>query len=270
MNKQNIEDIAKNLWGNDLHKDFIAPVHSVQFEEVFRNIWLNSLSGDLLEIGCGSGADLASFIKLDSFKTITAIDLGDNVLDLAETYKDSLNVDIQIGNAMNLKFQDNSFDMVYSFGIFHHTHSPLKCFSEAYRVLRDNGQIFLYLYSSHEKYFFKKIGIWLEKFLMKIIRLIPYKLQISICIFLSPICWIFFSIPAMFTAFIFGKTQAKKIPFYWGTHPFSLIPDLKDRLMSPINHRFSYLEIELILKNLNFKNYNIQEKASGIYIYAKK
>jgi SAM-dependent methyltransferase len=270
MDPKNIEKTSKDLWGKDLHKNLIAPVHSIQLEEIFQSIWHESLKGDLLEIGCGSGSDLAKFFELDCFDSITAIDLGENVLEISEVYKLYPNIKITMGNAMNLEFQDCSFDMVYSFGIFHHTSDPVKCFSEACRVLKNGGKIFLYVYSSHENFFFKRFGIQLEVILMKIMKFMPYKIKNFLCIVLSPFCWAIFSVPSIFIKLFGGKKFTKKIPFYWGTHPFSLIPDLKDRLMSPINHRFSYADIQSILENLKLSSFKIEDRASGMYIYAKK
>ena len=270
METEKIEAVARKLWGNDLHKDTMAPVHNIQLEHIFKKTWKNSLKGDLLEIGCGSGVDLASFIDLNIFRSITAIDLGKNVEEISAKYENNQTINVHVGNAMNLEFESSAFDMVYSFGVFHHTSDPLKCFSEAHRVLREGGNLFLYLYSSHEKFFLKKVGVWFETILMKIIKFLPYKIQSSICIILSPLCWAFFSIPAVFVRLIINRNMSKKIPFHWGTHPFSLVPDLKDRLMSPINHRFSFQEIELILQNLHFKSFNIQNGAAGIYIHAEK
>ena len=63
---------------------------------------------------------------------------------------------------------------------------------------------------------------------------------------------------------------AKKIPFYFGRHPFSLIEDLKDRLMSPINHRFSQIEMEKLLQSIKFSSFEIVKTSTGLYIFAKK
>ena len=77
-----------------------------------------------LEIGCGSGADLEVFLKIDSIKKITAIDLGENINSLKSKFKNFTNIQIEKGNALDLPFSDNIFDTIYSFGIFHHTADP--------------------------------------------------------------------------------------------------------------------------------------------------
>ena len=130
--------------------------------------------------------------------------------------------------------------------------------------------MFIYLYSCHEDLLLKRIGVIFEKIIMKFFSCIPYNLQNLICIMLSPFCWIFFSVPSNILKFFGFNTLAKKIPFYFGRHPFSLIEDLKDRLMSPINHRFSQIEMEKLLQSIKFSSFEIVKTSTGLYIFAKK
>ena len=210
------------------------------------------------------------FSKNKKIHQITAIDLGDNIEKLSEKYKEKHDIYIKKGNALSLKFKNNKFDIVYSFGVFHHTSDPIKCISEAHRVLKNKGKLFLYLYSSHEDLLIKRIGIVIETAIMKLFRFIPFSFQNLICTILSPFCWIIFSLPSLILKFLGFNVLAKKFPFYFGLHPFSLTFDLKDRLMSPINHRFSKLEMQRILKSFNFHLSEVVKTSSGLYIYAEK
>ena len=270
MDRHEIEKKANLLWGGDLHKEKAVPAHCNQVEDIFKEKWTHAMQGSLLEIGCGSGSDLKVFLKNKRINHLTAIDLGSNIERLSEKFKERQNIDIKRGNALSLEFDDNQFDVIYSFGVFHHTADPIRCIKEAKRVLKNNGKIFLYLYSAHEDMLLKRIGIILEKITMRFIKIFPYSFQSLICIFLSPFCWMLFSIPSHILRLLGFKVFAKKFPFYFGTHPFSLIGDLKDRLMSPINHRFSRLEMENIFILLDFKKSEIVKTSSGLYIYAEK
>ncbi|GIS03184.1 MAG: hypothetical protein CM15mP104_4050 [Gammaproteobacteria bacterium] len=86
---------------------------------------------------------------------------------------------------------------------------------------------------------------------------------------LSPVCWALFTLPSKILE-LCGFILCQENSFYFGTHPFSLIGDLKDRLISPVNFRFSKFEIEQILKSKNFCLIEVVKTSSGLYIYAKK
>ena len=221
-NRQKIEIKADLLWGKTLHNERNAPVHCNQLEDIFKEKWTEALQGHLLEIGCGSGSDLEVFSKIKKIHQITAIDLGDNIEKLSEKYKEKQNIYIKKGNALSLKFKSNEFDIVYSFGVFHHTSDPITCISEAHRVLKSKGKLFLYLYSSQEDLLIKRIGIVIETAIMKLFQYIPFKLQNLICVILSPFCWIIFSTPSLILKFLGFNILAKKIPFlFWITPIFS-------------------------------------------------
>ena len=268
--KKKIETKAKKLWGRDLHYNQAAPPHCYQLKNIFNVKWKKFFIGNLLEIGCGSGSDLNIFSKNKKINKITAIDLGDNITKLSKKYIKNKNIRIEKGNALSLNYKNNQFDVVYSFGVFHHTSDPYACIKEARRVLKKNGYLFTYLYADHEDIFIKRIGIFFEKILMSIFKLLPYRFQNLICKILSPICWIVFSVPSIIFR-LFGLNKfSQKFPFYFASHPFSLTNNLKDRLMSPINYRFSKSEIERILTKLKFAEFQVVKNASGIYICSKK
>ena len=268
--RNSITEKAEKLWGEDLHKNKLNSQHFIQLKNIFLTHWDRELKGDFLEIGCGTGADLEYFLKIKNLKTVTAIDIGKNIDDLKKKYKMYSHANIIRASALNLPFEKNKFNIVYSFGVFHHTENPTKCIEESYRVLKKNGVIFLYLYSAHEDIFFKRLGILFEKKLMQVYKSISYSNQNKISGVLSPICWLIFTVPSRILELIGLKKFSKKIPFFFGTHPFSLINDLKDRLMAPVNHRFEKNEIKDILESYKFKEIKIEKNSSGLYIFAKK
>ena len=114
-------------------------------KHIFIKSWKNFLKGKLLEIGCGAGADLDYFSQVKTLDSIDAIDLGSSINELSLKYKNREDINVSNGNALSLEFKKDSFDVVYSFGVFHHTENPIKCISEANRVLKKGGALFLYL-----------------------------------------------------------------------------------------------------------------------------
>ncbi len=117
----------------------------------------------ILEIGCGAGIDAERFVKAKAL--YTGIDLTDEAITLT---KKCINADVKQMNAEFLDFPDETFDLVYSFGVIHHALNPENIVNEAYRVLKPSGHIFLMLYNKFsfryliEIMFLRKILWWLR------------------------------------------------------------------------------------------------------------
>src|SRR5688572_16530242 len=75
----------------------------------------------VLEIGCGLGTDGAQFAKAGA--EYTGVDLTDAAIELAQKRFELFNLPgkFQTADAEDLDFADDSFDLVYSHGVLHHT-----------------------------------------------------------------------------------------------------------------------------------------------------
>ena len=100
----------------------------------------------VLEIGCGLGTDGAQFAKAGA--DYTGIDLTDAAVDLARRRFEifQLSGTFRRADAEQLDFADNSFDVVYSHGVLHHTPDTAGAIREIHRVLRTGGRAVVMLY----------------------------------------------------------------------------------------------------------------------------
>ena len=101
---------------------------------------------DVLEIGCGLGTDGAQFAQAGA--RYTGIDLTEAAVDLARRRFELFNLrgNFRVADAEQLDFADNSFDLVYSHGVLHHTPDTPTAVREIYRVLRPGGRAVVMLY----------------------------------------------------------------------------------------------------------------------------
>jgi len=100
----------------------------------------------VLEIGCGLGTDGAQFARAGA--DYTGIDLTDAAINLAQKRFQLFNLPgkLQTDDAENLSFPDNTFDVVYSHGVLHHTPDIESAIHEVHRVLRPGGRAKVMLY----------------------------------------------------------------------------------------------------------------------------
>lgn len=106
----------------------------------------NARGKKVLEIGCGLGTDGAQFALAGA--DYTGIDLTDAAVDLARRRFDLFNLPgaFRTADAENLDFPDESFDVVYSHGVLHHTPDTVRAVQEVHRVLRPGGRAVVMLY----------------------------------------------------------------------------------------------------------------------------
>jgi SAM-dependent methyltransferase len=111
----------------------------------------------VLEIGCGLGTDGAQFAAAGA--DYTGVDLTDAATELARKrfQLSNLRGEFRIADAENLDFADETFDLVYSHGVLHHTPDTARAAREIHRVLRPGGRAIVMLY--HRDSYNYRIGI---------------------------------------------------------------------------------------------------------------
>jgi ubiquinone/menaquinone biosynthesis C-methylase UbiE len=111
----------------------------------------------VLEIGCGNGADGAMFAMNGA--DYTGVDLTATAVEATRKHFAALGLRgaFQIENAEALSFADASFDLVYSYGVLHHTPHPARAFDEVYRVLKPQGHALIMLYHKRSFNYYARI-----------------------------------------------------------------------------------------------------------------
>tara|TARA_B100001250_G_C19668288_1_gene730301 strand:+ start:56 stop:1021 length:966 start_codon:yes stop_codon:yes gene_type:complete len=260
---------ALETWGKDLHREGVENVS--HFKNIKKRIGsrLNLMSGNIAEIGFGTGTDLEQIGSLEEIDHLIGVDIGENAYSVAKKLRGYTKISIIRADAQSLPLGNEQFDFVYSYGVIHHTKNPLKTLKECRRILKQNGLIYLYVYSNHSQNFIKKLGIIFEYLIMKILILLPRKFRVLFCIIITPVIWLIFTLPARSIKAIGMINTSQTIPFYWGKGPFSILPDIKDRFLSPVNHRFSKNTLNKMLEEANFECINSIEDSTGIYVAGK-
>jgi ubiquinone/menaquinone biosynthesis C-methylase UbiE len=100
----------------------------------------------VLEIGVGMGADYLEWLRNGA--VAVGVDLSQASLQMAQRRCElaGLEYDLRLADAERLPFAANTFDIVYSYGVMHHSPDPAQCLREAQRVLKPGGVLRVMLY----------------------------------------------------------------------------------------------------------------------------
>lgn len=155
-----IDDVRSYWEGNPLFSfeladpgspDFFAEFDRIKREDVERfalDYWAFYQYRDrsVLDIGCGPGWLTVQYAKAGA--KATGVDLTDAAVALTKDHLAhyDLEAEVRQANAEVLPFEDNSFDLVCSSGVLHHTPDTQQSFREAYRVLKPGGAAKITLY----------------------------------------------------------------------------------------------------------------------------
>lgn len=103
----------------------------------------------VLEIGVGMGADHRRFAEAGA--DLAGIDLTDRAVQHVRRQFElaGLRSDLRTGSAEALDFASESFDLVYAWGVLHHTPDTLGAVREIHRVLRPGGEAKVMVYHKH-------------------------------------------------------------------------------------------------------------------------
>ena len=100
-------------------------------------------SGNVLEIGPGPGYVGLEWLKRTSDSDLIGCEISPVMIKTAEKNAKEYGFENRVryitGNAMQIPFQNDTFDGVFSNGSLHEWENPIKVFNEIFRLLKPNG-----------------------------------------------------------------------------------------------------------------------------------
>jgi SAM-dependent methyltransferase len=106
----------------------------------------------VLEIGCGIGTDASNFSKNGAF--YTGIELSEKSLEITKKRFEVFNLkgefyNIDAQNIDDLYQVGNNFDLIYSFGVIHHSPNPQKIIDNCFLLLKPGGVLKIMVYAEN-------------------------------------------------------------------------------------------------------------------------
>lgn len=170
MNKQTLKDSVKNYWNQAscgtefINKQKFSPEYFAAIEEfryriepeIFSFAQFTRFHGKkMLEIGVGAGSDFLQWVRAGT--QAHGIDLTPEAIENVRQRLAVYNLhatDLQVADAEQLPYADNTFDLVYSWGVIHHSPDTEKCLAEIVRVTKPGGTIKIMIYNRHSLFAF--------------------------------------------------------------------------------------------------------------------
>lgn len=97
----------------------------------------NIKNSNILDVGAGNGRWSKEFLNLGL--KVTALDISEKMCEKLREYIDDKNFDVNYGTIEATKFQDRTFDIIFSFRSFKYIYDDEKALFEINRILKDNG-----------------------------------------------------------------------------------------------------------------------------------
>jgi len=106
---------------------------------------------NILNVGAATGA---SSLMLQEFGTVTSIEYDEDCFAFT---KERVNIPLEIGSILDIKYPNNHYDLVCAFDVIEHVEDDQKAASELIRVCKNNGYVlvtvpaFNFLWSEHDE-----------------------------------------------------------------------------------------------------------------------
>jgi ubiquinone/menaquinone biosynthesis C-methylase UbiE len=194
MNSETITEEIKTFWNtNPVDNNFVAYKSEKAFYKEYDNFRYKTQGHILkeldridfkdkkvLEIGLGQGADSSYIIQRGA--KFSGIDLTEESVRRLEERFDLFDIpyeSLKIGNATQLPYEDNSFEIIYSHGVLHHSPYIEKIVDEIYRVLKPGGKCVVMLYHKNSVNYYISISLIRRIGLLTLYFMPPFSYLIS-------------------------------------------------------------------------------------------
>ncbi len=163
----------ETLWGLTSDEELRLFLDSLGLRpEDLRNRWV-------LDAGCGSGRLTRSLASIAG--EVVGLDLAPTIDLAARQGTARSNLHFVQGNLLHIPFADNTYDIVWSSGVIHHTGDAARAFANLVRVVRPGGQLYVWVYSSRKLSLYKYI-----RDALRVAHRIPSDALFYLCYVLAP------------------------------------------------------------------------------------
>ena len=210
----------------------------------FKDLDLPGLAGRIgLDAGCGKGRYTRVLAR--HLKTVVALDGSEAVHAAVHNLGDQGNIGVVRADLRLPLFAPESFDFISSLGVLHHLDDPRQGFLHLAQYLAPGGQMLVYLYSRPESMDARALALAAASAVRRVTVKLPHPF---LRLLSGPIAALLFAgvvLPGRWS----GRWRLRalnRLPMSaYRDKPFrSLVLDTFDRLSAPVEHRYTWSELE--------------------------
>ncbi len=276
LGKSNIDNVTVESFGEEWSKfdsfseEEINNVGNEYFDIVdFEGI--NAKDMTALDAGCGTGR--WSIYLSKKVKDVYAIDPSKAIFSAAELTKNIPNIHLVNCSIDDMPFENESFDFVFSLGVLHHIPDTQQALKDLVTKLKPGGYCLIYLYYSLDnRGVFYKLIFHLSSLFRFVISKLPKTPKKLVCDLIAFTVYLPFVGLSKLVSLIFGKKLGNKIPLaYYTDKTINVIRnDALDRFGTPLEQRFSKIEIQKMMENVGMKDIKFSNNQPYWHVIGKK
>jgi ubiquinone/menaquinone biosynthesis C-methylase UbiE len=255
----NFDEQTVQSFGDEWKKHNQSNISDEELRSLFQNYFslikledFNKTT-EAFDMGCGSGR-WANFLAPYVGK-LNCIDPSDAIEVSKINLSHHKNIQFIKGYVDNCGLKKNSQDFGYSLGVLHHIPNTKKALTTCVSYLKPGAPFLVYLYYNFENrsIFFKLIWSLTDQ-IRKIISMLPSRLKNHVTNFIALMVYMPLSRLAKFIEILGLPYSWLPLSFYRNSSFKTLITDSRDRFGTPLEQRFSKLEIESMMSDAGLEN----------------
>lgn len=150
--EMSIQETFSDQWDTVQDNQLSFTFTTDELVALHREVWMTWVGKNkpktVLDVGCGLGREAEAIqLAIGEDTEVFGIDLNFACLQSGSKYRDRKGLHLFVASLFAPPFALESFDLVYTQGVIHHTYSTKKAFDSICRFVRKDGRMFVWIYS---------------------------------------------------------------------------------------------------------------------------
>jgi ubiquinone/menaquinone biosynthesis C-methylase UbiE len=212
-----------------------------------------------IDIGCGSGR--WALLVAPRVQHLHLLDASAAALAVAkENLNDAANVSFHLASVEAIPLPDRSLDFAYSLGVLHHIPDTARGIGDIARKLKPGAPFLVYLYYAFDNRPAWFRTVWrMSDVVRRVVSRMPERLHFAVTQAIAAIVYWPLARTAKWLERIGWLPATWPLSYYRNRSFYVMRTDAYDRFCTPLEHRFTRVQIEAMLRGAGFSRIRFLE-----------